>query len=108
MSKVVAEEFDVCHNFVESWIQFILPIEQRKFMLIEHNISCEDFEISICYDKSHFEHKINEFVRDIIKEAQKSDLCGHGWAVHCPLVEEVENPPHEYFLHSVIITFTGN
>ena len=67
-------------------------------MLIEHNVSCEDFEIFTDYDKSQFEHQINEFVRNIIKEAEKSDLYRHG----------VASPPHEYFPHSVIISFTVN
>ena len=69
-----------------------------EVVLIEHNVSCEDFEIFIDYDKSQFEHQINEFVRNIIKEPEKSDLYRHG----------VASPPHEYFPHYVIISFTVN
>ena len=45
--------------------------------------------IFVGYDKRLSGHKINEFVRDMIKEAQESDLYRYHWEVHCPLVEEV-------------------
>ena len=45
--------------------------------------------IFVGYDKRLLGHKINEFVRDMIKEAQESDLYRYHWTVHCPLVEEV-------------------
>ena len=71
MSKIVVEEFDVCHKFVSEVVEFILPIEQRRFVLVEHNVSCEDFTIFVGYDKLLFEHKVHEFVGEIIKEAGK-------------------------------------
>ena len=108
MSKVVVEEFDVCLKFISEVFKLILPTEQRKFVQIEHNVSCNDFVISIGYDKDEFEHKISEFVRDIIKESQKSELYRYGWAVHHPLVEERKGLPHEYFPHSIFISFTTN
>ena len=67
MSKIVIGEFEVCHKFISEVVHFILPIEQWKFVQVEHNVSCEDFLIFIGYDKDEFEHKIGEFVRDIIK-----------------------------------------
>ena len=70
--------------------------------------SCEDFVIFIGCDKDKFEHKIGEFVKDIIKEAQKSELYRYHWAVHCPLVEERETMPDQYFSHSIAISFTIN
>ena len=104
MSKIVVEEFDVCHKFVSEVVNFILPFEQRRFVLVEHNLSCEDLLIFVGYDKSLFEHKINEFVSEIIKEARKSCLQKY-WDVNCVLVEVVENLPHEYFPHSIAISF---
>ena len=104
MSKIVVEEFDVCHKFVSEAVEFILPIEQRRFVLVEHNVSCEDFIIFVGYDTSLFEHKIHKLVSNIIKEARKSCLHKY-WDVDCASVEEVENLPHEYFLHSVVISF---
>ena len=77
-------------------------------MQIEHNVSYNDFVIFIGYDKDEFDHKISEFVRDIIKESQKSELYRYGWAVHHPLVEERKGLPHEYFPHSIVISFTTN
>ena len=74
MSKIVAEAFDVCHEFISEIVEFILPTEQRRFVVVEHNVSCEDFLIFIGYDKSLFEHKIYEFVGGIIKETRKSAL----------------------------------
>ena len=78
-------------------------------MQIEHNVSCEGFVIFIGYDKEDkFEHKIGEFVEDIIKEARKSELYRYHWAVHHPLVEERKAMLHEYFPHSIVISFTIN
>ena len=104
MSKI--EEFDVCHKFVSEVAEFILPIEQRSFVLVEHNVSCEDFIIFVGYDKSLFEHKIHEFVSDIIKEGMKSCLFKY-WDVDCALVEELEKLPHQSFLHSTVTSFKG-
>lgn len=95
--------------FILNVVPFILPIEQRRFRLVEHSVSLEVFVISVNYNKTFFEHKINEFVRDIIKEAQNSDSYRYHWAVHGPLCEGIENPPDFfpfYFFHSVIITLT--
>ena len=74
VSKIVVEVFDVCHKFMSEIVEFILPIEQRRFVAVGHNVSCEDFLTFIGYDKSLFEHKTYEFVRDVIKEARKSVL----------------------------------
>ena len=104
MSKIVVEEFDVCHKFVSEVVEFILPIEQRRFVLVEHNVSCEDFIIFVGYDKSLFEHKVHEFVGEIIKEAGKSCLRKY-WDVDCAILDEAENFLHEYFPYSVVISF---
>ena len=106
MSKIVVEEFDVCHKFVSEVVEFILPIEQRRFVLVEH-VSCENFIIFVRYDKSLFEHKIHEFVSDIVKEASKNCLQKY-WDVDFALVEEVEHLPREYFPHSIVISFKRN
>ena len=80
----------------------------RTFLQVDHNVSCKDFVTFIGYDKDKFEHKIVEFVRDINKEAQKSEHYRYNWIVHCPLVEERKALPHEYFPHSVVISFRTN
>ena len=36
MEKVVIEEFNCCHSFVQSCINFLLPLEERKFICITH------------------------------------------------------------------------
>ena len=106
MSKIVIEQFEFCHKFIFEVVKFILPILQRMLVQVEHNVSCEDFVIFIRYDKDKFQHKIDEFVKDIIKEAQKSELYRYGWKVHRPLVEERKAMPHEYIPHSIAISFT--
>ena len=104
MSKIAVNEFDVCHKFVSEVVNFILPFEQRRFVLVDHNVSCEDFIILVGYDKSLFEHKIHDFVINIVKEARKRCLQKY-WDVDFALMEEVENLPHEYFPRSILINF---
>ena len=36
MEKVVIEEFDCCHSFIESCVRFILPLNERKFVHVTH------------------------------------------------------------------------
>ena len=88
MSEKRTEEFEVCHKFISEVVDFILLIEQRKFVQVEHNVSRKDFVIFIGYDKDRFGQKIDEYVKGIIKEAQKSKLYRYHWAVPHPLVEE--------------------
>ena len=105
MSKIVIEEFEVCHKFIFKVVEFILPIRQKLLVQVEH-VSCEDFVIFIRYDKHKFQHKIDEFVKHIIKEAQKSELYRYGCKVHRPLVKERKAMPHDNFSHSIAINFT--
>lgn len=51
--------------------QFFWPIGQRRFVLLQYRVDSNAFVIIVSYDKHMFEHKINEFVRDLIKEAPK-------------------------------------
>ena len=70
MSKVIVEEFDACHRFMSGYVQFILPLVERKYVQLTHNVASENVVIFVNYDKN----KIKEFVEYIIKELQKSDL----------------------------------
>ena len=88
-----------CDRFMSDVVPFILPIEQRQWAVCDCTVTCEDFFMTINYDKEKFEFKIGEFVADIIKEAQKS--------VHRPLCEEIEDAS-SYFLHSNVITIPVN
>lgn len=45
MSKIVIEEFDACHKFVDEIEFFVLPIEKRKFVEISHVVSCDKIVI---------------------------------------------------------------
>ena len=79
-----------------------------KMGFFYYSVTSEEFVITVNYDKEKLEHKIGEYVPDIIKEAQKkSDLYRWNWAVHWPLCEEIEDSS-SYFLHSVVITITVN
>lgn len=101
------EEIEACHKFISEIVSFIPPFCQRKFVLVGDSVSSDEFVIKVNYDKEQFEHLTNEFVRDITKEAQNSRLHRYNWAVHRPLVQEIVDPS-SFFLHSVVITFTGN
>ena len=103
MSKI--EELDACERFMSDIVPFILPTDQRRCIAIDYSVSSDEFVIKVNYSKGMFEHKIKEFVCNIIKEAQKSDLHRYNWAVHRPLCEEIEETK-SYFLHSVSITIT--
>ena len=72
MSKI--EEFDECDRFMSDIVPFILSIDQRRWISIYYSVTSDEFVIKVNYDKVHFEHKIDEFVRDIIKKSQKSKL----------------------------------
>ena len=88
-----------CDRFMSDVVPFILPIEQRQWAVCDCTVTCEDFFMTINYDKEKFEFKIGEFVADTLKEAQKS--------VHRPLCEEIEDASG-YFLHSIVITIPVN
>ena len=72
-------------------VPFILPIDQRRWAVCDYSVTSEEFLITVNYDKEKFKHKIGEFVPDIIKEAEKSNLYRYNWAVHRPLCEEIED-----------------
>lgn len=102
MSKITPEKFDVCHNFMSGCAQYILPLNERKFVDLTHLVSADEYTIFVSYDKKNFRGRIKQFIREIIKEAQKSDL----WKFHSPLVEETINYPYELFHDCFLITFT--
>lgn len=103
MSKIVIEEFDACHKFVDEIEFFVLPIEKRKFVEISHVVSCDDFVIFVSYD---LRGEIQQFICDIIGEAKKNDLCRHGWKVYRRLIEETKNEDCYRFVDSINIIFT--
>ena len=107
LGKMSKLEVYACNCLMPDVVSFILPIDQRRCVLIDYSVTSEKFVITVNYDKEWFEHNINEFVRDIIKEAQKSNLYRYNWAVHQPLCEEIQDS-NSYFLHSVVITITIN
>ena len=58
MSNIILEEFDVCHQFMSNYVEFILPLNERNFVGLEHNVGCEDCVIFVNYYKKHFGDKI--------------------------------------------------
>ena len=58
------------------------------------------------YDKKKIGGRIQQFIRDAIKEAQKIELHRYHWAVHRPLVEETIYQLYELFHDCIVITFT--
>ena len=56
-------------------VSYISPLEEKKFVDLAHNVSCDDFVSFVLYDKKNiWGEKIRQFLRDIVKEAEKSDL----------------------------------
>ena len=97
MKKIIVEEFDACHKFLESTDRFILPPKDRKFIQITHLVGCDELFVFVSYDKKEFDHRIKEFIGSIIKEAQKSDLYSYHRAVRRTLVKESYNGDWELF-----------
>ena len=89
-------------------VGYILPLEEKKFVDLAYNVNCNDFEGFVSYDKKNFgREKIWQFIRDIIKGAQKSDLYGYHRKVHMPFVEETINSPYCLFPDRINICFTA-
>ena len=73
MSK--PEEVLSCERFMSDIAPFILPTDQGKWAFFYYSVTSEEFVITVNYDKEKLEHKIGEYVPDIIKEAQKKVIC---------------------------------
>ena len=78
MSKIVVEEFDVCHKFIEE-IKYLLPLKEKNYVEITHVVSCLDFVIFISYDNKNFFDKIKDFTQIFLRKPKKvifRILCG--------------------------------
>ena len=64
------EDIDACHKFMSEIVPFIPPIRQRRILLFDYTASSDEFAIKVNYDKKLFEHRIDQFVHNIIKETQ--------------------------------------
>ena len=105
MEKVVIEEFDCCHSFIESCVCFILPLNERIFVHVTHLVGGGKFFIFVSYDKEQLNTKINQFITDIIKESKNWDDLRKYWNVNEPLVEGYENPEWKLFPYGITFTF---
>ena len=61
MAKIVIEEFDCAHKFVDEVIRFLLPLKKRDFVETSHAVGCDDFTIFVSYDKEKFGGEIRNF-----------------------------------------------
>ena len=91
---------------MESCVRYIYRLNERKFVSLTHLVGCDDFVIFASDDKENFGHNIGQFIQDMIKEAQKSDLHRYDWKTHRPRVYETKNPPNELFHDCIQIIFT--
>ena len=105
MEKVVIEEFDCCHSFIERCVCFILPLNERIFVHVTHLVGGGKFFIFVSYDKEQLNTKINQFITDIIKESKNWDDLRKYWNVNEPLVEGYENPEWKLFPYGITFTF---
>ena len=74
MAKIIVEEFDAPHKFVDEIVKFLLPLEKRKYVETSHVVGCNDFVIFVSYHKENFGSKMGNFLSKICDEAIKSDL----------------------------------
>ena len=107
MAKIVTEEFDVSHKFVDEKVQYLLPIEKSTFVEISHAIGCNEFTIFVSYNKKNFVGEIEQFISDFIQKAKESDLHQYHWKVHRPIVEKTKNWPGDRFIDGFNISFTA-
>ena len=105
VEKVVIEEFDCCHSFIESCVRFILPLSERKCVHVTHLVGGDKFFIFVSHNKEQFNTKINHFITNIIKESKNWDDLPKHWNVNEPSVEGYENPERELFPYDITITF---
>ena len=45
---------DVCHKFMGNSVGYILPLEEKNFVDLTHNVSCDDFVSFVLYGKKNF------------------------------------------------------
>ena len=77
-----------------NWKKF-LGVKKLKLaiswcLISSSSLFCQSWKVCVRvnYDKDQFQHLIDEFVRDIIKEVQSSKLSRYHWPVKCSLCEE--------------------
>ena len=102
MEKIVIEEFSCCHSFVQSCVNFLLPLEERKFVSITHLVGGK-FHIFISYDKENFKGKIDKLMADILYKSH--NWISKYWNVTEPQFHKHENAEWEHFPDGVTITF---
>ena len=98
MSKIIVEVFDVFHNFMSACVRYILPLNYRKFVHLTHLVGSDSFTIFVPYDKENFGDTIQQFIQDIINEAQKSDLYIYHWKVHLHLLRKQQISLMNFFM----------
>ena len=77
--------------------------KKRRFVsvdFLDFPVNDYEFVIKFSYNKDQLEHLIQEFAQELFDELKRSKL--YCWAVHRPLVEEIETPD-EYLLEVVKI-----
>ena len=94
MAKIVVDEFDVAHKFVDEIVCFLLPLEIRKYTEISHVVGCSDFVIFVSFNKKNFGGEIR-------------NVSSYGWKVHRPLIEETKNQNCYRFTDRFNICFTA-
>ena len=85
MVKFIVSEFDVCHKFSDKIRKDFF--KQGENVSFTHNIYCGSFTIFLGFCKEN-NFNIDVFVEKAIDLATKSNLCSHGWKVHCTLVNK--------------------
>ena len=85
MSKIIVEEFNVCHKFYNK-IQLDC-LKKFDHFSITHYVADNDFSIFVEFEPCF---NIKEIIKYIKKAAAESDLYSYHWKVHRPLVDTRE------------------
>ena len=71
MAKIIVEEFDAAHKFLDEIVNCLLPLKKRKFVEISHIVGCSDFVIFVSFGKKSFGGEIRNFLSKISDEAKR-------------------------------------
>ena len=102
-SKIVVNEFYVCHKFVNDLERYCRHIDSA----ITYRVSCEDFVIFIVYNDSSAK-LIEEQLAYIKKKAYVDRLDQYDWKIHRLLVEKKKTHSYSNYKNIVQIIFTAN
>ena len=78
MAKIVIEEFDCAHKFVDEVVRFLLTLKKRDFVEIYHAVGCDDLLFLCPTTKKNLAVKLETFYLKYAKRPQKVTFSAMG------------------------------